>query len=180
MQVELGPDRELALGEVAVINAQVTVPAEELTGIKWQTVASLPCDSCLTQELQLTESTQFYILVVDENGCTASDLVTIFVRRQRDVYIPNAFSPNGDGKNDVFMPFAAPNAIKKINAFQVYNRWGEIMYEVYDCPANDPVYGWNGTHRGELMNAGAYVWTLEVTFFDDEVEFFKGEVILMR
>ena len=180
LQVELGPDRELVLGEVAVINAQVTVPAEELTGIKWQTVASLPCDSCLTQELQLTESTQFYILVVDENGCTASDLVTIFVRRQRDVYIPSAFSPNGDGKNDVFMPFAAPNAIKKINAFQVYNRWGEIMYEVYDCPANDPVYGWNGTHRGELMNAGAYVWTLEVTFFDDEVEFFKGEVILMR
>ena len=180
LQVELGPDQELTLGEIAIINAQVTVPVEELTGIKWQTVVSLPCDSCLTHELQLTESTQFYILVVDENGCTASDLVTIFVRRERDVYIPNAFSPNGDGRNDVFMPFAAPAAIKKINAFQVYNRWGEIMYEVYDCPANDPVYGWDGTHRGQFMNAGPYVWTLEVTFFDDEVEFFKGEVILMR
>lgn len=178
--IELGPDQNLDLGDMALVNAEVTVPAEELTDIKWQTVIDLPCDTCLTHELLLTESVQFFVRVVDENGCVAEDLVTVFVRKEHNVYIPSAFSPNGDGTNDVFMVFSRPGVVGKINSFLIFNRWGEVMYEVYDAPANDPLYGWNGMHRGREMNAGAYVWTAEVTYIDGVVEFYKGEVILMR
>lgn len=178
--VELGPDQNLDLGDLALVNAEVTIPAEELTDINWQTVATLECPTCLRHELQLLESTQFFIRIKDENGCVAEDLVTIFVRKDHNVYIPSAFSPNGDGTNDVFTIFSRIGAVAKVNSFLVFNRWGEAMFEVYDSPTNDPQYGWDGTHRGRMMNAGAYVWTAEVTFLDGVVSFYKGEVILMR
>jgi hypothetical protein len=54
------------------------------------------------------------------------------------------------------------------------------MYEIYGFPANDPLYGWDGTHRGELMNGGVYVYVAEIEFVDGVVELYKGDIVLMR
>ena len=117
--------------------------------------------------------------VVDENGCTAEDQIQVIVSKPRDVYIPTAFSPDDDGINDRFGIFAG-EGIRNIQSFEIYNRWGEAMYQIYDFSPNTPGLGWDGTHRGQLMNAGVYIYFAEVEFIDGEVILYTGDVMLLR
>ncbi len=125
-------------------------------------------------------ATTYSVTVIDRNGCRAEDRVTIFVERNRRVFIPNAFSPDDDGVNDIFSIYAAPDQVRQVRKFMVFNRWGEPMFELNNFQPNNPVIGWNGEHRGKLMNAGVYVYFAEVEFFDGEVIIYKGDVLLMR
>ena len=109
----------------------------------------------------------------------ATDQLVIFLDKHRNLYVPNVFSPNGDGKNDVFMVFAGPE-VTKIRGFEVYSRWGEPVFEVYNFLPNDPTFGWDGTYRADAFNSAAFTWFAEVEFVDGVVEIFKGDVVLMR
>lgn len=167
-------------GELVSIYPFITVDSADLVRIDWQTVATLPCPGCINQEdIALTESTQFFLSVEDINGCQAMDNITIFLNKERNVYVPNAFSPNGDGDNDVFHIFA-DDSVVKINSFIVFNRWGESVFEVYNSFPNNPQWGWDGMYRGKPVNAAVYVWVAEIEFLNGDVEVFKGDVIIMR
>ncbi|HRF40788.1 MAG TPA: gliding motility-associated C-terminal domain-containing protein, partial [Saprospiraceae bacterium] len=93
--------------------------------------------------------------------------------------IPNAFSPNNDGTNDRLMVFAGED-VAYIRSFQVFNRWGESVFEVYNFPPNDPAYGWDGNHRAQLYNAAVFAYFAEVEFIDGSVKLFKGDVTLIK
>jgi gliding motility-associated-like protein len=175
--VDLGIDQEIKLGDSIQLFAQTSYPVQTYS---WNSPVELSCQDCPDPFVRPFESIAVSVIATDENGCTASDRMTIFVNRKRDVYIPNVFSPNGDGQNDVFVIFAGPD-VKEIKSFYVFNRWGEAMFEITGSfqPSN-PSYGWDGTHRGELMNAGVYVYMAEVEFVDGVVELFKGDVLLLR
>ena len=124
-------------------------------------------------------STAFSVRVIDNNGCSAADVARVIVRKDYNVFIPNVFSPNGDGANDVFMIFAGKEA-KQVKAFQVFNRWGEPVMEWYDFPPNDPRFGWDGNFRGQLMNGAVFAYFAEIEMVDGQVVVFKGDVTLMR
>ncbi|MEL7425542.1 MAG: gliding motility-associated C-terminal domain-containing protein [Bacteroidota bacterium] len=180
LQLELGPDQYLNEGELADIYPQITVDSASLVAIDWQTVADLPCPGCVVQlDLDLKESTQFFLSIKDENGCTAEDRLTIFINKERNIYVPNAFSPNGDGDNDFFYIFA-DQSVEEIKSFIVFNRWGESVFEVYGSQPNDPRWGWDGTYRGQPVNTAVYVWMAEVEFANGDVEIIKGDVVIMR
>ena len=180
LQLELGPDQYLTEGELADIFPQISVDSSSLVALDWQTVAELPCPGCIEQrDIKLDESTQFFLSITDENGCKTDDLLTIFISKERNIYVPNAFSPNGDGDNDFFYIFS-DNTVEKINSFIVFNRWGESVFEVYNSFPNDPRWGWDGTYRGEPVNAAVYVWMAEVEFANGDVEIIKGDVVIMR
>jgi gliding motility-associated-like protein len=102
------------------------------------------------------------------------------VKKEVNIYVPNAFSPNGDGTNDVFMIFAGGNSIQTIRSFLVFDRWGETVYQYYDFEPNNPVYGWDGNHRETPMNSAVFVWFAEVELIDGSVELLKGDVSLVR
>jgi gliding motility-associated-like protein len=125
-------------------------------------------------------ATTYSITVVDANGCRADDQITIYVEHDRRVFIPNAFSPNDDGVNDVFGIFADNSQVARVRSFLVFNRWGEAMFELYNFSPNNPSLGWNGQHRGQVMNTGVYVYVAEVEFTDGEVIIYKGDVVLTR
>lgn len=127
-----------------------------------------------------TSATLYGVTVVDRNGCRAEDRITIFVERNRRVFIPNAFSPNDDGINDIFTVFADPRQVRQVKSFLVFNRWGETMFELYNFLPNNPSFGWNGRHREQLMNAGVYVYYAELEFNDGEILLYKGDVTLIR
>lgn len=120
------------------------------------------------------------VTVVDENGCRASDQTTILVRKERPIFIPSGFSPNGDNVNDVFFIGADPLKVEEIEEFLVFNRWGESIFENYNFQPNDPVEGWNGTHREEPLNPAVFVYVAKVRFKTGEVTVFKGDVTLIR
>lgn len=180
LTLELGDDQYLTEGELADIYPQISVDTSVLVRLDWQTLATLPCPECVIQrDLALSESTQFFLSIEDENGCTARDLLTIFVKKDRNIYVPNAFSPDGNGDNDIFYIFS-DDSVEKIRSFLVFNRWGEAVFEVYGSQPNDPRWGWDGNYRGEPVNAAVYVWFAEIEFKNGDVEIIKGDVIIMR
>ncbi|MCB0547620.1 MAG: gliding motility-associated C-terminal domain-containing protein [Phaeodactylibacter sp.] len=179
LMVDLGEDRTVKLGEEVSLFARVNIDESEIAALSWNAADSLSCANCLRPVVRPSTSGSYFIEVVDDNGCVATDQVILFLDKTRRLFVPNVFSPNGDGQNDVFMPFAGPE-VTKIRAFEVYNRWGEPIFEVYNFPPNDPTYGWDGTYRAELYNSAAFAWFAEVEFVDGVVEIFKGDVILMR
>ncbi|MCB9274756.1 MAG: gliding motility-associated C-terminal domain-containing protein [Lewinellaceae bacterium] len=180
LMVALGPDLEAKLGEEAELIAEVNIPESEISSISWTAADSLSCYDCLrTAVIRPTNSGSYLVRVVDNNGCAAQDQLILFLNKKRNIFVPNVFSPNGDGANDVFMAFAGPDVVK-IRSFLVFNRWGESVFEVYGPPPNDPNYGWDGTYRGELYNGAVFAWFAEVEFVDGVVELFKGDVTLLR
>ena len=179
LMVDLGEDRTVKLGEEVALDARINIDESELAGLSWNAADSLSCMDCLQPFVVPSTSGSYFIEVMDENGCVATDQLIIFLDKKRNLYVPNVFSPNGDGQNDVFMPFAGPE-VTKIKSFLVFNRWGESAFEIYNFPPNDPTYGWDGTYRAELFNSGVFTWFAEVEYVDGVVELFKGDVVLMR
>jgi len=126
------------------------------------------------------ETTSYTVTVIDINGCSDSDNLNLIVRKSRPVYIPNAFSPNDDGVNDVLFIQAPDGLIRNINSFMVFNRWGESVFEAFDFQPNTPAVGWNGRFRDQALNAAVYAYVAEIEFTDGEVVIFKGDVILVK
>ena len=179
LDVELGDDHFIKFGETATLTAIVNLPYDSLAKISWTGLDSVECPNCLTQPVAPLFTTTYSVNITAENGCTDKDAVTVFVDRRKQIYVPNAFSPNGDGLNDVFMIFAKPNVVVNIRSFLVFSRWGETVFEYYNFQPNDPAYGWDGNHRGERMNPALFVWFAEVEFVDGVVVVYEGGVTLM-
>nr|AUN35660.1 hypothetical protein [uncultured bacterium] len=121
----------------------------------------------------LTESTTFILMVKDEIGCIALDTVKIRVLNGPTFYVPTAFTPNGDGLNDIFKP--TPVGIAKLDFFRVFNRYGELVYETHDIGK-----GWDGTYKGIKQNIGNYVWSVSGTDRTGKLKVLKGNVVLIR
>ncbi len=106
-------------------------------------------------------------------GCKSLDSINIKVYKFADIFVPTAFTPNADGKNDVLK--ALPVGIKKFNRFSVYNRWGQNIFTT-----TDERKGWNGKINGELQPTGVYVWIASAVDFKGVPLERKGTTVLMR
>ena len=121
----------------------------------------------------LNNDANFYLKVSDPIGCEGFDSVFVKVYNGPQYYMPNAFSPNGDGLNDVFR--AIPVGISNTTYFRVFNRYGELMFET-----NQWLKGWDGTYKGKPQPSGAYVWSVKGTDKDKKVVELQGSVMLVR
>jgi gliding motility-associated-like protein len=132
----------------------------------------------------LPASTQEYFLkVTDELGCTATDSIVVVVREincANSTYVPNIFSPDDDGQNDVFTVFADEECIINVRLLRVYDRWGSLVFEKHDFQANDYSQGWNGSFRNQPATPGVYVYYLEVENYLGNIEKFSGDVTLLK
>lgn len=120
-----------------------------------------------------TATTRYTVLGYDEDGCLDSAFVTIYVDSGMAECIPLAFTPNGDGLNDVFRPLCLRQ--QKIVQFNIYSRWGELVYE-----ATTADVGWDGTYKGIPMELGVYFYMLEIARPDGRNIVYKGDVTLIR
>jgi len=189
--VDLGPDQYIRQGDRARVRALTSIPDGEVGDLRWTVPDTLSCDTCVIQTLRPLETIQLRAFAVDTNGCRGEDVVTIFVDKRKRVYIPTAFSPDGDGLNDVIMIYAARD-VERIKVWRIFDRWGELVFEREDFPANDPAFGWDGQWRNALqqkrkiedrltlMNAQVFVYYAEVEFIDGETMQFKGDFTLVK
>ena len=178
--VTLTPSAEIAQGYSYQIDATVNIPNSEIASVTWTPSTGLLCDTCLN-----TTATPFYtqyyqVLVVSTAGCEARGNLTLLVDRNHKVYGPNIFSPDDDGKDDVFTIFADPFTVVKIKSLQIFSRWGEEVFELLDFTAGDTNLGWDGTLHGEKLNPAVFVWQAVVEFVDGKEEVFFGDVMLQR
>jgi gliding motility-associated-like protein len=117
----------------------------------------------------------YTLYVESEYGCTNFDSVTIFVEGKTQIFIPTAFSPNGDGINDVFRVVPPTLNIETLNEFAVFNRWGEKVFSTTDISQ-----GWDGFYKGKAQGLSVYVWYFDAVTYDKESVFRKGNVTLVR
>ena len=115
------------------------------------------------------------------NGCGDSSIVTIEVNKQQTIFVPDAFSPNGDGTNDIFTVYGSTD-VSRIKTFMVFDRWGEMVHIGEDFEPNsiDPANGWDGTFRGQAMNPAVFVYYAEIELANGETVIRKGDVTLIR
>lgn len=180
LTIELEPLATIKLGESYQINATVNFPVNQLSSISWAPAESLSCDDCLNPLAAPFRTTDYHLEVVNENGCRDDAWLRLIVDERPNIYIPNVFSPNEDGTNEIFHIYAKENTIKIINSLQIYTRWGELVFEVYDFPPNDPQYGWDGFFRGVPMNSGVFVYWTEVELINGQPIILKGDVTIIR
>jgi large repetitive protein len=152
----------------------------------WTPMEFLNCPEeglCLypTTNALLQYTTEFQVTAIDINGCSVEASVIVDVIKDRPVYIPNAFSPNNDNANDVFMIQAGENSgIRQINYLRIFNRWGEIVFEGEFFQPDDPNFAWDGTLKGQHMNNAVFVYVTEIEFIDGFKILYKGDITLLK
>jgi len=146
----------------------------------WTNGSTLSCDSCLNPVAIPTVNTTYVVTVSSIYHCVSEDSVRLTMScDQSQVFIPNTFTPNGDGVNDRF--FVSGKGLTLITLLQVYNRWGELMYEVHNVQPNDPGYGWDGTYKGLVLEPDVFVYIVHAKCELGGPDFkFKGDISLVR
>ncbi|MFM2360244.1 MAG: hypothetical protein RLY16_2237, partial [Bacteroidota bacterium] len=117
--------------------------------------------------------TRFIVIGYDQFGCKGTDTVDIKIFAQEGYYVPNAFSPNGDGLNEIFR--VIPAGIMQTDFFSIYNRYGELIFQTSNLDR-----GWDGTYKGRKQEPGNYVWVLQGKGNSGKRYQMKGNVILVR
>ena len=180
VDISLDPQITIRLGETYQLEALTNLTPDKIGTVNWFPPDDLSCDTCLITQAMPHVTSTYQVTVADTNGCSNLASTTIFVDKRPQIFVPNAFSPNGDGNNDKILIFAGIQEKVTIKSFQIYSRWGDIIFEAYDFLPNDPTYGWDGNYRGQTMNPAIFVWYAEIEFQDGRVELFKGDIALIR
>ncbi len=126
-----------------------------------------------------TESFTYEVCSVECPDVCSQATVTLNIS-SKSIYIPNAFSPNGDGHNDFFYVSGDPGTITEIKKVAVFNRWGAQVYGASNIPINDPQLGWNGFFKGEIVSQSVYIYFVEVEFNDGSLVIFSGDVSVFK
>ena len=148
----------------------------------WSSLDGLSCFDCEAPFASPLKTSTYGLIMTDANGCSAQDTVTIEVNLNRNFYIPNTFTPNGDGRNDVFRIRSQLASIQQVNVFRVFDRWGELVFETSNFRPQEERHenSWDGTFRGKRLPPDTFVYYVEIEYVDGEIEKTEGTVHLIR
>ncbi len=176
IQLDLGADLHIELGEWVQIQPMLNVPPASLVRYIWEPAI---CENCLDTILTPLENMHLKLTVTDTLGCTASSTQSILVKKSRKVYVPNAFSPNNDGINDLLTVFSDAS-VQKISLFEIFNRWGGKVFSTSNFLPNNPAYGWDGKQERTSFDENIFTWKLVVQYIDGKTELLTGDVLLVK
>ncbi|MBX2927644.1 MAG: gliding motility-associated C-terminal domain-containing protein [Saprospiraceae bacterium] len=172
------PERiEVQLGDVIYLDPGAA--GQDIRRAQWQPDAGIDCAACPTVTVQPPATALYTVEMENGNGCIASEQVLIVVQERRRIFVPNAFSPNDDGINDLLRVFTGPE-VRQIKRFQVFDRWGSEVFRRNDVAPNDGSRGWDGTHKGRPVSPGVYVYRVAVELINGAVVQLQGEVTVLR
>lgn len=158
-QVNAGPDAEVSVGGSWSLSPQVS---NDVRKYQWSPDKYLSCTSCLSPISTPLEDVTYILMVTNDKGCTAKDTVSIAVLcNESKIYIPNAFTPNGDGNNDRFT--LKGSGIKTVKSLRIFDRFGSLIFEKKNFAVNDPSAAWDGKVKGVLVPVGTYVYLAELS-----------------
>ena len=169
---------QIGLGENTNISVISDVPIIATTWTMPDTSTQFDIQD-FNDEPTLIGVNNYHVFIEAEYGCSGEDTVQVIVLDKRNVFIPNVFTPNADGKNDQFTLFSG-KGVRQVKSLLIYDRWGELMFENSNFPPNNANFSWNGTFRQKAMPPGVYVYTAEFEFTDGSVIRYSGDVTLLR
>jgi len=177
--VNIGEDTIIMFGSDVSIESTSNVI---INRIEWEYTPDfgqlLSCEFCHNPIIaNITASFTLTIIAIDENGCEIRDSKNIFVN---DFYVevPTAFTPDGDSMNDLLVVFGTPAT--EVLTFNIYDRWGELIYHDQNFETNNTQRGWDGTFRGQDVDPGTYLWSANFLQMNGEETKQSGSVTLIR
>jgi len=175
--VNLGPDKTLSTGTILPLTTTIT--NGPIRDWLWTPDNDLSCNNCPLPNALIKNDIRYVVNVTNIYGCSASDSINIKVFcTDAQVFIPNGFSPDGDGINDILM--VRGKGILSVKSFRIFNRWGEVVFEKINFPPNNPAYGWNGKIKGIEGPPDVFVYTAEVICDNGTAYTYKGNVSLIK
>ena len=164
---DAGPNQTITYGESASLQGQGGL------AYVWTPSNDLDCPDCQNTNASPMQTTLYTLMVIDSFGCIGYDSMLLELKYNDTLFVPNLFSPNGDGHNDILYvrTFGEFESIH----FRLYNRWGKMVFETFD-----ENIGWDGNYKGILQPLEVYVYYLEANTLDGKKIQQKGDITLMR
>jgi gliding motility-associated-like protein len=164
-------------GDEVVLSTQFG--GEPYRSIQWYPATYLSCTNCPEPIFKSNTNGKYQVKITSTYECVDSAQVEINVFYQKRLAIPNVFTPDNDGLNDVFYIIAGTEVVS-IRSFQIFNRWGEKVHEARNTKPNDVSSGWRGTYKGQQAPQGTYAYVVELLLDTGSSEIHKGTITLIR
>ena len=162
---------------VAVLGQKLQLTASGGDAYKWSPETNLSAADIANPVAtynSASEGIRYKVMIFNEAGCADSAFVTVKVfGAEPTVYVPTAFTPNGDGRNDKLKPVSA--GMQRLEFFRVYNRWGQLVYN-----GTAEGQGWDGTIAGKMQNSDSFIWMVKAIDYNGRTYTRKGVVTLIR
>jgi gliding motility-associated-like protein len=184
--INAGDDQEIDFGNTTFLNGSFT-SFNGVDTLVWMPEEDFEINGVTNPEVFPKTTTDYILSLVDKNGCVGRDTVVVRVIKDYKIHAPNIFTPDESGYNDFFNIWTT-KGVKYIELLEVYDRWGNLVYQGTDIKAPSPgelvtgdaKSGWNGIFHGKPVVAGVYTWRAKVRFIDEELKIFAGDITLLR
>ena len=174
--VYAGEDKTINVGQTVDL---VPVISPDVSEVIWSPTGAIFRNDYPAISVKPNTNTEYTVEVKNRGGCMTRDKLSVLVLcNGTNVFIPNTFSPNGDGANDIFYPRGT--GLFKIKTLRIYNRWGEKVFEKNSFNANDPSSGWDGTYKGVKLPADVFVYMADIICDNNSILPYKGNVALIQ
>lgn len=181
--VALATPNPIELGDEVELSIEIIPDTVLIDSVAWEAQQVLndviDCDACPTTNLRPVITGEYTVFVRDDKECVDSSMVRVRVLPKAP-FVPNVFTPNHDGNNDLFYLQVADGVIEIIEDVKIYDRWGNLVFHKTDIPPNNSDYGWDGTFKGEKMEIGVYVYTFNVLYVDGVKDVIYGNVTIIK
>ena len=159
---------------------ELNIPENLIEKLEWFPADQLSCADCLTPEIHALHPGKLSLRIDDVFGCTDIISVDIDLDRQAAIYVPTAFSPNGDNINDRLVIYGDLRQVEELQFFEIYNRWGARVYHQDGFLPNEEGIGWDGQFGGKQMDSGVYLYRLSYRLTNGEVKTITGDIALIH
>lgn len=169
---------DTTIGTGSSIRLPVSYSPDAITW-SWTPLQYLNCTHCATPVSTPHKPMNYRVVATNQWGCTDTASIKVnLVCKQGKVFIPNTFTPNNDGMNDIFYPRG--KGVREVIYFHIFNRWGQLMYEREHFQLNDRSAGWNGTFKGQKLKPGVFIYQTFMRCESGEVFKLNGNITLLR
>jgi len=176
-EVDLGPNEVVInLGDSLHLQVTSSAPVADILWFGDATTDCFDCDKLSTRPLQ---NGYYFVQVTSTEGCAVLDTVFVRVADPGGIYVPNAFTPNGDDLNDYAEVYVGAN-IDRITLYEVFDRWGNNVFSAFDFPPGAEEGKWNGMYRGSELNPGVFVYQVRAIDIRGNVKTAVGDITILR
>lgn len=155
------------------------VYSQSVNRVQWIPSLFLNCSDCKTPITTPSYSATYTLFAYTPEGCMSKDVINVLVTCTREnIFIPNTFSPNGDGINEIFYPRG--RGIEKIKSMKIFSRWGQLVFVRENFLANDQNTAWDGRRQGQFVTPDVYVYMIDLVCENGNIITLKGDVTLIR
>ncbi|PUZ27399.1 gliding motility-associated C-terminal domain-containing protein [Chitinophaga costaii] len=152
--------------------------SSDVTSVSWFPPDGLSCTDCLTPTVTPTRSGGYTITASNNYGCIDMEQVNFKLVCNGAAFLPNTFTPNGDGMNDVF--YIRGKGVRVVKSFRIFNRLGQVMFTRENFPIEDPAFGWDGRYAGQPLSPDVFIYYAELICETGEKFEMKGSIMIVR